>query len=178
MNYTVPGIVTAAVLVVILVGGVIAWRRRRARQAGYDAVEPTPVDLGAVAAEASVLYLATTPDGARYERISVGPVGFRARGTVTVADAGVLVALTDREFFVPAPDLRDAGRASWTIDRGIAPDGLVRLGWTLGGRAVDSFFRFDDEEEVEPLLGALAPLLAVATPTTTTTTTTDEEASR
>jgi hypothetical protein len=139
----------AAVVVVILAlvftGMALGWRARRRRQAGIPAPATPPADLGAVALRDDLFYVATTPADAPLERITVHGLGFRSRAAVTVASAGIRLDIAgEPPAFIPAPDLRGAGRATWTIDRAVGGAGLVFVRWRLGDAEVDSYLRPDD----------------------------------
>jgi hypothetical protein len=147
VDKVVDGLVVVIVLVVVIPLMIWAWRRRRARHARYGAAPTPPAELGAVLAESDALYLATTPAERRYERLTVPGLGFRARLHVSVTETGILLPIPGHDHvFIPRGDIIEVGRASWTIDRGTEPDGLVRIAWHLGGEPVDSFFRFDGDD--------------------------------
>lgn len=158
MDKVVDGAVVVIVLVVVIPLLVLSWRRRKTRQAEFDAVGPMPADAGTTRATADGLYLATTPRGDRLDRIAVGGLGFRARLTVRIADAGVTLPMPDRDVFIPAADLLEVDTASWAIDRGIEPGGITVIAWRLGEREVESFVRFDDARPAEAALRALVPI--------------------
>ena len=147
---------TAAIIVGILVlmlGALaLGWWGRAKRQSGFAHLPPVPADLGDVRGEFEGLYLATTPTGDPLNRVVVRGLAYRERTTVTIADAGV-VMLGDR--FIPTDSITGATRASYTIDRGVEPDGLSVLSWMLGDAELDSYFRLDDPEGFLRVAGEL-----------------------
>ena len=137
-------IAVVAVAVVVMLGSMaLSWWARKKRQSGFAPLVAAPVELGELLGEFAGLYLATTPSGEPLNRVAVQGLGFRARTTIEVVTAG-LVFIGDR--FIPAASIRDIGTASWTIDRGVAKDGLSVVSWTLGGQELDSYFRLDNPE--------------------------------
>ena len=100
-------------------------------------------DLGTVHGSFSGLYLSTTPAGQPLERITVHGLGFRARTSVDVVEGGIMFN-TDR--FIPRDSIIAIERATWTIDRGVEPDGLSVVRWRLGERELESNFRLDQPE--------------------------------
>jgi len=138
-----PAVVIVVVVAVILALMVLSWRRRVRSQSGLAQLAAPPADLGEILGEFSGLYLATTPTGDRYDRIAANGLGFRERGRLVVATTG-FVLLVDK--FIPIESVSAVGRASWTIDRGVEPDGLSVISWTLGDTGLDSYFRLDDPE--------------------------------
>jgi len=60
-----------------------------------------------------------------------------------VTSAG-FVLLVDK--FIPLGEVTGVSRASWTIDRGVEPNGLSVISWKLGDTRLDSYFRLDDPE--------------------------------
>jgi hypothetical protein len=138
---------TVAIIVffmaVMLGAMALSWWARKKRQSGYAELALVPTELGELLGEFSGLYLASTPLEEPLNRIAVRGLGFRARTTIEVFTAG-LVFIGDR--FVPAATIDGIGRASYTIDRGVEPDGLTVVSWSLGDAHIDSYFRLDDPE--------------------------------
>jgi hypothetical protein len=154
------GVVVLAVVLLLLM--LLSWRRRKRRQSTLATPEGTPAALGAVHGVFDGLYVATTLAGDRLNRIAVAGLGFRARATVTVADAGIVLALRGSDdVFIPVGRLREVSRATWTIDRAVERDGLIQVGWTLGtdpaATDVDSFFRLDASTELLEALDNIFP---------------------
>jgi hypothetical protein len=141
MLKTFLAVLVIVALVGLLVLMLVSWRRRTKRQAHLPAPVPRPVDLGAALGSFPGLYLATTPAGEPLERIAVHGLGFRSRTTIEVFEAGV--SLLD-DVFIPAASITATGTASWTIDRGVEPDGLNVIAWDLGTSHFESYFRLDD----------------------------------
>jgi hypothetical protein len=149
------------ILVAALVGMVISWFRRKGRQGDLNLFAPVPADIGTVLTTESGLYLATTPEGDRLNRVAVGGLGFRARLTTIVAASGVLLPFPGaRDVFIPTSALRGINTASWTIDRGIEPGGLTVVTWTLGDTVVDSYFRLDEPADFVSAVRSLLPASA------------------
>jgi len=146
--------------VVIIALAVIGWTTRRRRQRGLPSPAPMPDDIGAVRGEFEGFYVATTSDGQPLNRIAVRGLGFRARATIAVADAGVVLALPGNNVFIPRADIREVTRSNYTIDRVVEPGGLVLLAWTLGDTKLDSYLRVERTEE---LVSALESLLTART---------------
>jgi hypothetical protein len=140
--------VTAALVLIflaVMLGSLaLSWWARKKRQSGYAQLETVPTELGQLLGTFDGLYLATTPTGEPLNRVAVQGLGFRSRTRLELFTAG-LVFIEDR--FVPAACIRTVGRASWTIDRGVEPDGLTVVSWTLGEAQLDSYFRLDSPEE-------------------------------
>jgi hypothetical protein len=145
-------VIAVAVIVVMLVVFPLlmlrSWRKRKVAQAGIAVPQPVPTDYVEIA-RAGALYLSTTPDGEPLNRVAVRGLGFRARFDVIVADTGIVLPIPgETAVFIPASAIREITTASWTIDRGIEPDGLTVIRWTLsdanGETKLDSYFRFDE----------------------------------
>ena len=136
-------VIIVAVVVLMLGSMALSWWARTKRQSGYAELAVVPEDPGARLGAFSGLYLATTPAGQPLDRIVVRGLGFRARTTLELTEQGI-VFMGDR--YLPRESVTAIGRASWTIDRGVEPDGLSVVSWMLGDAAVDSYFRLDDPE--------------------------------
>lgn len=91
------------------------------------------------------LYVATTVADKPLDRIPVGPLSFRAKAKFSLHPEGVVVgAQGETPVLLNAKDGIRAGRATWTIDRVVEPEGLVMIRWNLGGTEVDSYLRITE----------------------------------
>ncbi|ROQ41035.1 hypothetical protein EDF46_0402 [Frondihabitans sp. PhB188] len=147
------------------------WKGRGRRQAGITAPTLAPQfllsesALQAATAVSDLFYVATTKAADRLDRIVVGGLGFRGRAIVSVHSQGVVLDIAGSEaLLIAAADLRDVGRSTWTIDRVVETDGLIRLGWRLGDLDVDTYLRSDEPDE---LLAAIRTMLAAQATDTT-----------
>lgn len=142
--------IVVAFLVLLLILMALGWRARKRRQSGVARPATAPAELGKSLGTFDGKYVATTSAGDPLDRIAVHGLGFRGNTSVTVAENGVLVHIdgTDDKW-IPAADLRDLRKATWTIDRVVEQDGLELLEWSLGDKLVDSYFRFDDWVDFE-----------------------------
>ena len=144
MSYESFILLSAAIVAVLLVAGVLGWRSRRRRH--RDLVAPqAPTDFQAVL-DAPILYVATTVAGDPYDRVAVHGLGFRARGRIAVGPSGVVLDLPGTAVLVPAGDLDGVERATWTIDRVVEPGGLLRIGWRLGERSLETYLRVTGDD--------------------------------
>jgi len=142
-NNTVSAILVITLIVLALGAMALGWWARKKRQSGYAHLVEAPAELGESFGSFEGLYLATTPADAPLERLVVNGLGFRERTTLQFTEAGI-VFMGDR--YLPTTSITGIGRASWTIDRGVEPNGLSVVNWVLGDDAVDSYFRLDDPE--------------------------------
>jgi hypothetical protein len=137
------------------------WKRRGARQSGLARPIPAPADLTEPRFSTDIFYVATADATNRLDRIVVGGLGFRARAVVEVHDEGVVLDIAGTTpILIPRSDLREVGRATWTIDRVVEANGLVQLGWRLGDLDVATFLR--DSDDPRPLVDAITSLIAPA----------------
>lgn len=142
--------VLAAVAVVAVIGLLMlrSWRRRAVRDESLGAYAP-PADLGAPVLEVEALYVATTPEAEPLERLAVDGLAFRGAAHVEVHPTGVLLRIAGEvPSYVPADRIAGAGTATYAIDRGVEPEGLVALTWIVDDRSdpevptrVDSYLR-------------------------------------
>jgi len=153
-------LVMVGVALLILVAMLWGWRRRRRRDAGLQA-PLGDIPAGAeVLATAEGLYVATTAHDRPLDRLSIRPLAFRSRVTVTVTSAGVALDMPGApRVFVARDRLRAVGRATWTIDRVVEPGGLPFLAWKVtDDLTADSYFRVQDADPAT-VLDAIAQLL-------------------
>jgi hypothetical protein len=146
--------------VVVIILAALGWMMRRRRQRNIPSPVPLPADVGELRGEFEGFYVSTTLDGQPLNRVAVRGLGFRARATIAVADAGVVLALPGNNVFIPRTDIREVTRSNYTIDRVVEPGGLVLLAWTLGDTKLDSYLRVEQTEE---LVRALNSLLTAST---------------
>jgi hypothetical protein len=151
-------------LAVVLLLMVLGWRARKRRQSVLGEPQHPPADLGTSLGQFPGLYVATTIGGEPLDRVAVRGLGFRARTTVGVSTAGVLIPVAgQRDTFIPATDLTGVERATWTIDRVVETGGLVVVRWILDGTAVDSYFRVEDSDGLLAALASVAPDVSTST---------------
>jgi hypothetical protein len=142
----VPGLIVAAALAGILTVMWLAWRARVRRDAGL--VVPEAPEGFVPVSSVDVLYVATTEAGRPLERLAIRGLGFRARAVLSIAPAGVLLTIPgERPAFIAASSLTSVGAANVAIDRVVESDGLVRLGWSIGGVPCDSYVRVVDADQ-------------------------------
>ncbi|MES2092726.1 MAG: hypothetical protein V4531_02790 [Actinomycetota bacterium] len=165
MDRTTSTTIVIAVILLAFVGMAIGWRGRRKRQAFLGRPDPVPAELGRVLFTAEAFYVATTMADDELNRVAVAGLGFRARAIATVAETGVIVSLAGAtEVFIPLTALRAIDRATFTIDRVVERDGLVRISWSLGDTTVDSYLRFADPANAVALIDAVQAILSSTVP--------------
>ena len=171
MDRTIPAIITALVLLGVLILMWRSWRKRSRRDSELTAGYPLPETAGAGVAGAEAYYVATTPRDEPLERLAIAGLGFRARASVVVTEAGIMLDLDGNQpVFIPAGAIDAVGSAQVAIDRAVETDGLVRLTWRLAAgagstdrRAVDSYFRIIDPNDRARLVDSIRTISAAAT---------------
>jgi hypothetical protein len=166
-----PTLAIAVVVVLVLLLAFAGWRRRVRRDAPAGGGYPAPVELGPQTAAADVLYVATTKAGEQLERLALPGLAYRGKGALSVSSDGISIRVAgEPPVFVPAAALTGVGSASFTIDRVVERDGLLRFGWTTsGGVAADSYFRVVDPVGRDAVSAAIEDILPGATPTGSST---------
>lgn len=163
--------------VLVLAGIAWGWSRRVRRDRGM--VAPTDVPRGFVAeASFSGLYVATTRHEKPLDRLAIRHLRYRGRVGIEVSPVGVLLAVTgEPPVFLAASRIVGVDRATWTIDRVVERDGLVRLAWRVdsGGAPetesetiADSYVRMTGDgpgETPGELVAAVTRILPTPTPT-------------
>jgi hypothetical protein len=166
------GWIVGTVIAVVLVGVagwlmVRSWQRRTVRDESLAAY-PTPAGLGAPAFEVEALYVATTPEAEPLERLAVEGLAFRGSARIELHPQGVLLRIAgELPSFIPADRIAGAGTATYAIDRGVEPEGLVALTWIVDDRSepetptrVDSYLRCRYPGESARLVAALNDIAA------------------
>lgn len=168
-----------AVVAIVVVAGLLwlafrAWRRREVRDATLSAY-PLPQLESAPILETEVLYVATTPIGAPLERLAVQGLAFRGAGRIEVFPEGVVLRIAgEQASFVPAVRVVSAGEATYAIDRGVEPGGLVALSWIVDlhdadpehvAPYVDSYLRARHPGDSARIIAAVNDIAAARTVT-------------
>ncbi len=163
--------------VLVLVGIAWGWSRRVRRDQGL--VAPTDVPDGFVAdASFSGLYVATTRHEKPLDRLAIRHLRYRGRVGIEVSPGGVLLAVTgEPPVFLSSSRIVGVDRATWTIDRVVERDGLVRLAWRVDSGSdpgvdpdtiADSYVRMTGAgpgETPGELVAAVTRILPTPTPT-------------
>ena len=168
MDRTLPTIVIVVITILALAAMYAGWRGLRRRQAAIPRPKPVPEDLGAIMHTADLLYVGTTAAGDPYARIAVDPLAFRGKATVTVAERGIVLAITGgQDAFIPVR--RPArGEPSHLGHRSGGGNRRPRaVGWTLtapesDGTDVDTYLRVVDPPDPTALIDAIAGLVAIS----------------
>jgi hypothetical protein len=135
-------------LAIVLLG--LAWwgwhnRRRRFRHLEGALVRQLPASPSLLSFDG--LYVATTVAHQPMDRIPVGPLSFRAKARFSIHPEGVVLgAQGETPVVLDSGGGITAGRATWTIDRVVEPEGLVMIRWNLGGTDVDSYLRIVESD--------------------------------
>lgn len=165
--------IMVALALLLIVLGLIAWRRRTRRDATLEAPVGELPAGARTTATASGFYVATTRHGEPLERLAIAGLGFRSRVDVTVTDRGVALDLPGQpRMLLPRDRITSAERATVAIDRVVEPGGLVRVTWLAERHdaepeQVDSYLRPQDGS-ARALADAIAAVLAEPIPTNPT----------
>lgn len=163
MDKVFPTIVVVVLILLIFVGMFFGWRARQRRQASLVRALPVPRDIGDELISLELLYVATTLAGEPMNRVAVSGLGYRARASITVATAGIVLSLAgEPDAFIPRSELRGVERATWTIDRVVETGGLVCVSWMLGDTAVDSYLRVVQPPDPSALIAAIETIVGPA----------------
>ncbi|PSL39481.1 hypothetical protein CLV49_3121 [Labedella gwakjiensis] len=147
MDKLLPGLIVAVVLAAILTVMWLGWRSRVRRDA--DLVVPEVPEGYVPVSSVDVLYVATTEGDRPLERLAVRGLGFRARAVLSIAPSGVVLAIPgERPSFIEATTLTSVAATNVAIDRVVESDGLIRIGWSIGGVPCDSYVRVVDADQL------------------------------
>ena len=165
MNYTVPVIIIAAVLAIVLLGMYLGWRRRGRSSTG--SAYAVPADARPATVESETFYVATTRHEAPLERLALKGLAYRARARVAIGPDGIRLSIPGSDdIWIPTSAIRGAGPATYAIDRVVEPGGLVCVTWQVDGAETiaDSYLRFTDPAQRVAVLSALEPLAPITAP--------------
>lgn len=156
-----PGAIVIALLALLLTLMYVGWKARQRRQAKLPRPRPVPDAPGARILTQNLFYVASTLADQPLNRIAVSGLGYRARASVIVFESGVALQIPgEPDAFLPAADITGVDRATWTIDRVVERDGLVRIAWRLGDTAIDSYLRVSEPADPVALISAIEGTIA------------------
>lgn len=150
----------AALFVVLALGALalaLAWWGWRGRVRRYRDIDlPTrPRPKGPALHEFALLYVATTEAQKPLERVAIAPLAFRSKALLSVySDAFVVDLRGEGELVVGFDQVHGVGRATWTIDKVVEPEGLILVRFDWGPLRLESYFRAVDvsaDEVIEAL---------------------------
>lgn len=126
-------------------------KRRKTQQADQVDVSAL-VDLTALpgkpVAAARGQYVATVFTNNPLERVVTGGLMHRGKAQLVVTTDGIgIERIGEESFAIHAQLLRDIGRATATIDRGVEASGLLSISWVLGETEVTTQLRLDAADD-------------------------------
>ncbi|MGB3770295.1 MAG: transporter [Rhodococcus sp. (in: high G+C Gram-positive bacteria)] len=135
---------------VAMIGLIVwGWKNRQKRQSEAIGTLPTaPDDKGAVTVTACTgLYVGSTLAPSWQNRIAVGDIGYRATGTLTRFERGILLERNgESDIWMPAESLRAVRTERGLAGKVMTKDGLLVVRWELPtGTEIDTGFRADDK---------------------------------
>ena len=155
------GAIVIVFLVVLLALMYLGWRKRQRSQAGLPRPQTVP-DAAIEVLRVDGFYVATTLVDEPLNRVAVAGLGYRARAAVavTAGPPGVVLSLAgEPDAFIPATDIQRIERSTWTIDRVVEKNGLVRLTWLLGDTIVDSYVRVTEALAASALITSVEAVI-------------------
>ncbi|MFI9274670.1 hypothetical protein ACIGXM_28770 [Kitasatospora sp. NPDC052896] len=164
-----------AVGLVILIGLIYwlmrqGWNWRRTLQADLPELPAVPDDPGPAILESGGRYHGSTTAGNWLDRVVAHGLGNRSLAELTLTGRGLLVRRPGAEdLWIPVEDLTGARLESGIAGK-VVPAGLLVVGWTLQGRALDSGFRLDRADDHAAWAAEVEQLATGTTATRTTKT--------
>lgn len=154
----------ALVVFALLVWGALrGWRHRAERQEAVTGAFPTaPADPGPVLhGPTTGLYVGSTIAGDWQDRVTVGDLGFRASGALTLHEGGVLLSRDGASaIWLPLAAVQDIRTDQKLAGKVTLEGGLLVLRWAVGGAVVDTGFRGDGTDDYAGWLTAVQARLS------------------
>lgn len=140
------------------------WSHRRRAARSFTPLPPLSELTGELRESIPLLYVATTLADKPYQRVAISPLAYRAKAVLTIWDDGVgLEIVGEGSVGLTRGRLLGCGRATWTIDRVVEPDGLVLLRFAHDGHEFDCYLRPVDYP-IDAIIESVAPLCGAHTP--------------
>ena len=157
------GIITVAIIAVVLLMIWTGWRNRLKRQADVEQLPAVPEAPGTALEVAEGQYVASTTAGDWLDRIAVHGLGIRTNATLEVYPHGVLFDRAGAPaLYIPAATLTGVRLDSGMAGKFVEKDGLLVLAWRHGSHELDTGFRTRRAEDRNVLFAALQELISSA----------------
>jgi hypothetical protein len=157
------GLITLAIIAVVLLMIWTGWRNRLKRQADVEPLPAVPAEPGTPLTSAEGQYVASTTAGDWLDRIAVHGLGIRTNSTLAVYPHGVLFDRSGAQaIYVPAEDLTAVRKDSGMAGKFVEKDGLLVLSWNLGTHGLDTGFRTRRAADKDALFESLQQLISAA----------------
>lgn len=157
------GLITLAIIAVVMLMIWTGWRNRLKRQADVDPLPAVPEEPGMPLTTAEGQYVASTTAGDWLDRIAVHGLGIRTNATLAVYPHGVLFDRSGAQaIYVPAEDLTAVRKDSGMAGKFVEKDGLLVLSWKLGTHGLDTGFRTRRAADKDALFESLQQLISAA----------------
>jgi hypothetical protein len=157
------GLITLAIIAVVLLMIWTGWRNRLKRQADVEPLPAAPEEPGMPLTTAEGQYVASTTAGDWLDRIAVHGLGIRTNSTLAVYPHGVLFDRSGAPaIYVPAEDLTAVRKDSGMAGKFVEKDGLLVLSWNLGTHGLDTGFRTRRAADKDALFESLQQLISAA----------------
>ena len=144
-----------AFVAVISFGGMwFAWKKR-ARAAA--AIELPFISGDNILTLERVFYVATTPQGAPLERVSIPSLTYRGYAALQVHSQGITIQVTgEKPVTIPRAHIVDTTTARTRIDKAVEKDGLAVLTWSHSDRLFETSLRFATPHQQQQFRQAVA----------------------
>jgi hypothetical protein len=151
----------ASLCVVVALLGWLGWRRRAARQSGFPPIPEPPADLGDQLAAVTGVYVSTVTTGRWQDRIVAHGAGRRAKATVELRAAGVLIdRVAEEPIWIPRNAFQGVREEPGVAGKVIGVErGILLLTWRWGDALVDSGVRCDDDDAQVAFVRSVEALL-------------------
>lgn len=157
------GIITVAIIAVVLLMIWTGWRNRLKRQADVEQLPAVPEAPGTPLDTAEGQYVASTTAGDWLDRIAVHGLGIRTNATLAVYPHGVLFDRSGAPaVYIRAADLTGVRQDSGMAGKFVEKDGLLVLSWRLGAHELDTGFRTRRAADKTALFETLQQLISAA----------------
>lgn len=157
------GVITAALIAVVLLMIWAGWRNRLRRQADVGQLPAVPEAPGVPLAVAEGQYVASTTAGDWLDRIAVHSLGIRTNAVLSVYSHGVFFDRSGAPaLYIPAASLTAVRQESGMAGKFVEKDGLLVLTWDLGAHELDTGFRTRRAADKLALHDSLQQLIATA----------------
>ncbi|MFI5803950.1 hypothetical protein [Streptomyces sp. NPDC051561] len=144
------------------------WKWRGTLQSDLPELPESPEQPGAAKLRMSGRYHGSTTAGQWLDRIVAHGLGTRSRAELTLTDQGLVVVRPGAgDFFIPAPQLREARLDKGIAGKVLAEGGLLVVTWEHGGKLLDSGFRSDRAAEHTAWVEAITTMNSTAVAVTT-----------
>lgn len=148
MSRVIPALIIAAIVALIFLVMLRAWRKRVQSASAFELQNELPSGAQFVFDIAKILYVATVRADSPLERVALAGLRFRGHADIRVYSSVLEIQVRgERPVIIPADRILSVQTSQVVIDKVVEPDGLMSVEWQWGSETLSTVFRVSNQEQ-------------------------------